>query len=230
MLERLSASRVPGRLEPGRVLLAAALHGAVIFGAIKATAPHAAPTGRREVRLADIVLAPSEPEREPAPASAEPEVIAAAPQLEELIAPPSDVPITIPPIKQGPALDLSRFRSVAPGPTAVPAATPGVAARIIAAGEADDPASVLYQPSPRYPPVLQAAGLEGKVLLEFVIDTAGHPEPASLRVIERTRDGFDAAALETIQRSLFRPARVRGGLVRQRTLQWVVFRIVTPGG
>jgi len=228
MLDRLSASRAPGRLAPGRVLLAAALHGAVIFGAIKATAPDAAPPAPREVRLVDLVL--SSPDPEPAAASAEPEGIAAAPQLEELIAPPSDVPVTIPPIKAGPALDLSRFRTIAPGPTAAPAGTPGMEARIIAAGEADDPASVLYQPSPRYPPVLQAAGLEGKVLLEFVIDTAGHPEPASLRVIERTREGFDAAALETIQRSLFRPARVRGTVVRQRTLQWVVFRIVTPGG
>ena len=62
-----------------------------------------------------------------------------------------------------------------------------------------------------------------------MIDTAGHPEPASIRVIERSREGFDAAALETIQHSLFRPARVRGGVVRQRTLQWVVFRITTPG-
>ena len=228
MLDRLSASRAPGRLEPGRVLLAAALHGAVIFGAIKATMPHATPPGQREVRLVDVVL--NSPEPEPAPASPEPEGIAAAPQLEELIAPPTDVPVTIPPIKPGPALDLSRFRTIAPGPTTGPVGTPGIESRIIAAGEADDPASVLYQPSPRYPPVLQAAGLEGKVLLEFVIDTAGHPEPASLRVIERTREGFDAAALETIQRSLFRPARVRGALVRQRTLQWVVFRITTPGG
>jgi len=227
MLERLSASRTPGRLEPGRVLLAAALHGAVIIGAIKATAPHAGPPAQREIRLIDVMVSATEPEPQPA-VSIDPDAIAAAPQLEELIAPPVDVPMTIPPLKQGPALDLSRLRSFTAGPTALPSGGPGIESRIVAAAEADDPASVLVQPSPRYPPVLQAAGIEGRVLLEFVIDTAGHPEPASVRVIERTREGFDASALETIQRSLFRPARVRGAVVRQRTLQWVVFRIATP--
>ena len=227
MLERLSASRTPGRLEPGRVLLAAALHGAVIIGAIKVTAPHAGPPAQREVRLIDVVLSAAEPEPQPV-ASTDPEAIAAAPQLEDLVAAPVAVPMTIPPIKTGPALDLSRLRSFTAGPTALPGGGPGLESRIVAAGEADDPASILVQPSPRYPPVLQAAGIEGKVLLEFVIDTAGHPEPASLRVIERTREGFDASALETIQHSLFRPARVRGAVVRQRTLQWVVFRITTP--
>jgi protein TonB len=229
MLDRLSASRAPGRLDPGRVLLAAALHGAVIFGAIKATAPHTGPaSGQRQVQLVDFVLTPAQPEPQTA-ASADPDGVAAAPQLDELLAPPVDLPTGIPPINPGPALDLSRLRSFTAGPTAPPSGTPGAESRIIAAGEADQPASVLVQPSPRYPPVLQQAGLEGKVLLEFVIDTAGHPEPASIRIIERSREGFDAAALETIQHSLFRPARVRGGLVRQRTLQWVVFRITTPG-
>src|SRR5262245_7364260 len=138
MLERLSASREPGRLEPGRVLLAAALHGAVISGAIKATAPHAAPPASRDLRVVDMTLNPAEPDPAPASASAEPEGIAAAPQLEELIAPPAEVPVAIPPIKQGPMLDLSRFRAINPGPTAAPAGTPGMESRIIAAGEADD--------------------------------------------------------------------------------------------
>ena len=92
----------------------------------------------------------------------------------------------------------------------------------------DEPAAIIRQPSPRYPPVLQQAGIEGRVLLEFIIDSTGHPEAGSLRVIERSAAGFDGAALETIERSLFRPARFRGRAVRQRTLQAIVFRVGRP--
>jgi protein TonB len=137
-----------------------------------------------------------------------------------------DVPPSIPPLIPGPAFTVSALRrALEPGALLRVAPGSGGGDRIRAVGEVDEPASVLLQPAPRYPPVLQAAGLEGRVLLEFVIDTAGHPEPASLRIIERSREGFDAAALETLERSLFRPARVGGRTVRQRTLQWVVFRI-----
>ena len=90
----------------------------------------------------------------------------------------------------------------------------------------DEPAVVVHQPSPRYPPALQQAGREGRVLVEFIIDTTGHLEGASLRVLESSHPGFEAAAGETIRRSVFRPAKVRGEPVRQRTIQAVTFRIL----
>jgi protein TonB len=97
---------------------------------------------------------------------------------------------------------------------------------VLAAAQVDEPAVVLHQPSPRYPPVLQQAGIEGRVLLEFIIDTTGHMETESLRVLETSNPGFNAAAGETVRRSIFRPARVHGGAVRQRTIQSIAFRIV----
>lgn len=227
MLDKLSASGAHRRVEPGRVMLAAAAHLLVIFGAIRLTTPEEGPVGARVVRVVDMVLEQPNPAPETAPvtsAAAETEIVT-APVL-ELLAPPPEVPLGIPAIVKTPPIDASVLRRAV---AAIPVSREGAAAaagRIVSAGEADDPASVLFQPAPRYPPVLQAAGLEGRVLLEFVIDTTGHAEPASLRVIERTAEGFDVAARETIEHSLFRPGRIRGRLVRQRTLQWVAFRIV----
>jgi len=63
------------------------------------------------------------------------------------------------------------------------------------------------------------------VLVEFVIDTAGHFERGSLRIVERTHAGFEAVVLEALQRSRFTPARKGGVPVRQRTFQSIAFRI-----
>ena len=225
MLEQLSASRATRRIPPGRVLLAAAVHGAVILGAVKVTGNRTDPKEPgRQVELIHVAV-PS-PDPEPETPSAEQSEVTAAPSLDEFLTPSVDVPPTIPPLVAGPAFDLSSLRrsEVLTG-LLVAVTSARSAGLVLAAGDVDEPASVLRQPSPPYPPVLQQAGFEGRVLLEFIIDTTGHPELASLRVIEHSREGFDAAALETIEHSLFRPARVGGRLVRQRTLQWVVFRI-----
>jgi TonB family protein len=224
MLDLLSASRASRRLQPGRVLLAAALHSAIILGAVKATGKPADSKEARRVELIQLPAPPGDPE--PETAAPEQSEVTAAPSLDDFLAPPVDVPPAIPPLVPGPAFDLSVLRrSDAPTGLLLAVAPARAAGLVLAAGDVDEPASVLRQPSPRYPPVLQQAGFEGRVLLEFVIDTTGHPEPGSLRVIERTREGFDAAAVETIEHSLFRPARVGGKPVRQRTLQWVVFRM-----
>jgi protein TonB len=141
---------------------------------------------------------------------------------------PTDALTSIPPVTPGPAIDPAMLRRIlASGiPGSNPAGGDSLALhRVLAAGQVDEAAVVVHQPSPRYPPVLQQAGIEGRVLVEFIIDTAGHMEAASLRVLESSNPGFDAAAGETVARSLFRPARVRGAPVRQRTVQSIVFRI-----
>jgi protein TonB len=226
MLDLLTTSSSRRQVASARVMLAAALHGAIIFGAIRATAPHLA-TGApaRQVEFVSIADASFTPEPAAASAASGEETVL-APAVEELPVPPLDIPSLIPPIAPGPALDPTALRTLfPPGTGNSGSADSADLSRVIRAADADQPASIVHQPSPRYPPALQRAGIEGTVLLEFIIDPGGHPEPASLRVIERTAPGFDAAALETITRSLFRPARLRGRVVRQLTRQLVVFRI-----
>lgn len=225
MLENLSASVIPRRLEPTRVMLAAALHGLIIVGAIRGTAANDVLSSSRPIALVEY-HAPPVPRTEASQGPGAEAGLAARPSGTFQPAPLSFSP-DIPSITLEPAIGLSAIRRLAlPGSGAVPSQDKGAAGIALFVAEVDEPAVVLHQPSPRYPPVLRQAGLEGKVLLEFIIDTTGHPEVASLRIVERTRPGFDAAARETIERSLFRPARVHGRAVRQRTLQAIVFRLL----
>jgi protein TonB len=89
--------------------------------------------------------------------------------------------------------------------------------------EGFEPASVISQPVPRYPASLEAAGLEGRVMVEFVIDAIGRVEPNSIRATGSTHPAFEAAARATILASVFRPAKLGIHPVRQLTQQTVRF-------
>lgn len=75
---------------------------------------------------------------------------------------------------------------------------------------------MLAGPLPAYPDALRRAGVEGRVVLEAVVDTAGHVEPGSLVAVEANHPGFVAAARRAVAATLFRPARVHGRAVRVR--------------
>jgi len=65
-----------------------------------------------------------------------------------------------------------------------------------------------------YPPEALQRGIEGKVILELLIDSQGHV--ASARVIRGAGYGFDEAALEAVKKFLFKPARLKGQAVPVR--------------
>jgi TonB family protein len=69
---------------------------------------------------------------------------------------------------------------------------------------------------PAYPELLRQARIQGRVLLEAVVDTMGRVEPASLIVVSATHPGFVAPARQTLIATLFRPGRVHGRAVRVR--------------
>jgi len=207
--------------------MSAGAHLVVIAGAIRATGGAAPVVARPVVDTTVWVVEPAHAPPAPAGPSTAEGPIVPGPRF-DIPAPPVDVPVGLPPVELGPPLDLTRFAETGVIPPGTAPGEPDATAGrgTFSAGLVDDPAEVVRQPEPRYPPVLLQAGVEGRVLVQFVIDTAGHPEPASLRVLESSNPAFDAAALETIQRSLFKPARVRGQAVRQLTRQTIGFRIV----
>lgn len=84
-------------------------------------------------------------------------------------------------------------------------------------------AIVVFQPAPKYPTALAAAGIEGKVAVEFVIDTAGKVERGSIRVLQSSHQAFETAAREAMTAAVFRPARLSNHPVRQLTRQSIRF-------
>ena len=89
----------------------------------------------------------------------------------------------------------------------------------------DEQPRLLWHPSPQYPPVLRQAGIEGRVLVETVLDTLGRAEPALARVVSSPHPMFDAEALAVVTASRYQPAKVRGQAVRVRIRVPISFEI-----
>jgi protein TonB len=79
--------------------------------------------------------------------------------------------------------------------------------------------------TPRYPSMLQAAGIEGDVRTQFVVDTLGHVERGSVQILEASHDQFSAAVRDALTRARFTPAEAGGHKVRQLVEQTFTFRI-----
>lgn len=82
-------------------------------------------------------------------------------------------------------------------------------------GEVDQQPSPLRTFQPKYPFEARQRGIEGRILVRCVVDSAGQPrEPEIYRVEPREVEGvFDEAALACIMKFKFRPARKGGKVV-----------------
>ena len=78
-----------------------------------------------------------------------------------------------------------------------------------------------------YPRVMQQANMEGNALLQFVVDTTGHVERGSVKVMASTHRLFEGPARNMVTRCLFRPGRLRGLQVRMLIQLPIYFRL-TP--
>jgi len=63
---------------------------------------------------------------------------------------------------------------------------------------------------PRYPEALRQAGIEGSVLVRFVVDTLGRIDPASVQILSSTHDQFTRAVRDALSGFRFRPAESNG--------------------
>jgi TonB family protein len=111
--------------------------------------------------------------------------------------------------------------------TTTPAVTVQSMLSLIPSDEVEEPATVLTAGRLRYPPALEAAGLAGRVELEFVVDTTGRVEARSLTVLSTTAPEFVEAARAAVLDTRFSPARANGHSVRQLVRQPLVFKV--PG-
>ena len=89
----------------------------------------------------------------------------------------------------------------------------------------EEPPALLAAGVPRYPDLLRAAGITGRVVMEIVIDTLGRAEPGSAVVVQSANPGFDDPARRYILGARFRPARVHGRAVRVLVRVPIDFRL-----
>jgi periplasmic protein TonB len=81
---------------------------------------------------------------------------------------------------------------------------------------AENAPQVLSGPLPLYPELLRQAGVEGRVVLEAIVDTTGRVRRDSVLVVSTTSPEFVAPTRQALVATLFRPAFVAGRAVRTR--------------
>lgn len=78
---------------------------------------------------------------------------------------------------------------------------------------------------PRYPSLLASANIEGTVVMQFVVDTLGRVESASLEVLRADHPLFAQSVREALGRMRFVPAEAGGRKVRQLVEQPFTFAL-----
>ena len=71
---------------------------------------------------------------------------------------------------------------------------------------------------PVYPDSLWRAGVGGRVVAEFVVDTAGLVDPASVRIVSTTQPRFASAVASALREAVFTAAQLGGKAVSQVVL------------
>jgi periplasmic protein TonB len=84
-------------------------------------------------------------------------------------------------------------------------------------------ARLLDGPRPRYPDMLRAAGVEGEVVVRFVVDTAGRAEPATVTILRSPHELFAASVESALPKYRFAPAMIGNTKVPQAVQMPFVF-------
>jgi len=92
----------------------------------------------------------------------------------------------------------------------------------------EEAARVATSAAPAYPPLLLTEGVEGTVVVRYVVEANGLADSTSLEILSATRREFADAVRAAIPHMRFTPARIDERPVRQLVQQPFSFRIVRP--
>lgn len=229
MFDNLIESK-PKKAQNGRQFtISVIVHGALIAGMIWVTKGAAEMVKERNLDTTMVFLEP--PKETPPPVDQPPpEAVVSAnppPQGFQVALPPDVVPQSIPPVDLNQRFDARDFtgKGVEGGIAAgiVGGTGPVDNAQVFLEAQLDDPPSVLSAGPLRYPEVLKTAGVSGAVVLEFVVDTTGHVDAGTVKVVSTVHPGFNNAAKAAVQGTLYRPGKLRGQPVKVMVRQAVRF-------
>jgi periplasmic protein TonB len=80
-------------------------------------------------------------------------------------------------------------------------------------------------PQPRYPDMLKSANVEGEVLAQFVVDTTGHAEMNTFKVLKSSHELFTQSVRSVLPNMRFYPAEIGGRKVKQMVQQPFTFSL-----
>lgn len=80
------------------------------------------------------------------------------------------------------------------------------------------------QDAPRYPKSLKGYAINGEVRVSFVVDTTGHVDMGSVKLIQSSDAAFFKAVMDALPHMSFIPAKYRGHNVPDRVEQTFAFK------
>lgn len=81
---------------------------------------------------------------------------------------------------------------------------------------------------PAHPDILRQAGIEGRVLVAFVVDATGTVDTTTVRVLASSHRLFERPARAAVATCRYSPGRVADRVVRVRMQQAVNFTLPAP--
>ena len=204
------------------IVVSLALHSSIYFFSQKAPPPKRAAAVKEEV--VQFEMPPLEEEKVEKVEDLQDE------QQENVMAPPSlvDVPSVVP-------LD-SFVQALAPPPPPglvpskgainIPVTKPGAnfgrgLSNLFNIGDLDQQPVARVRQAPSYPYDMRRAGINGSVVVEFIISTEG--DVIQTQVVKSSHREFEMPALQAVQKWKFKPGRRRGQVVNVRASQLLEF-------
>lgn len=207
--------------------IAAAVHAGLLFGLGRGHPALPAGIEKPATTLYEFLLAPESPPPDLTPTSGGPAAGTPRPTLGD--PPPVDTPTPFPVPYTPTAALLPDIRAdmIPSGPVGLPGPVvdkPGVGpGGILGQGDLDNTPRTKLSVSPLYPYEARNAGLDGEVLVEFVVDETG--AVTSPRVVRSSSRLFEEPALRAVAKWKFEPGRRLGRVVRFRMALPIVFSL-----
>jgi len=138
------------------------------------------------------------------------------PSIPRGLVPPIETPTGIPPIDLHRAYGTPHPEESTFGKTVFERerGAPADTGAVLTFESLDEVPERISSPPLEYPRMMQQAGIEGLVVLQAVVDSAGRVEDGSIAVVRSDHPAFVRPAVRLLERSLFRPGRVGGRPVR----------------
>jgi periplasmic protein TonB len=238
MLRSLPESGRRRRSRPVGVVLSVLAHLVIVILAARATGMTTPPPPEKPVRDTVVWIEP-QPQRTPQPVATA--STGGAPQT-RANEPAFVAPIVVPDVILPPDSNITRtiegnrppgvLDRVFDGPASVSAT--GGAPTSVGNGPMDErfvdrPIFAFPgTPGPRYPDGLRRIGVEGRVVVRFIVDTAGRVERNSIQKVSADHDAFFDAVVRSLTDARFQPAESNGRRVRQLAERSYEFRIEKP--
>lgn len=187
------------------------VHTAVIGGAVIATLNAGESNSKVHADTTMVYLQQQQEQQKPP----EPQPVQLDVPLKgfQTIVAPTEIPTNIPPVNLAEKFDPKDYSGTGvEGGTAngvVPTGNDVFMESIV-----EEKPSRLAGPQPPYPDLAHQAGIQGRVTVQFVVDTMGKAEPNSIRIIQSPNPAFNEGVKNSVLHSLFRPGRVHGRAVR----------------